>query len=481
MKVRNWLLLTTFLVMLAPFILTYFFVSYLTDWYEREEVSEYIHSSIRINELASEVKSNHRLFFHPRIAEEVLQRQVQQDEIIHLYSKDRQILYSIHETPLFKTKVPTSQLMKGLYETRETKSHFIYKEPVYEKAELIGYFEIKKERVKLKQQIDRSTLYTFFFFIGVVGLTMLITHFLVKRRIVRPLQVMVSEMKAIRDGEIPESCYKHNKKDEFLELIDGFYEMSTALQVAKVKEAETNAMKHRLIAAISHDLRTPLTSIKAYAEGMGDHLEKQEEYRRVIVHKANYMENLINDLLLYSRLEMDEFRLDFQKVDGEELAEMLVDGYEEVHNQKDIRFKVTMKVTPCEIYCDVDRLVQVMDNLVSNAIRYTPERKTVELIATTQESLLPKKMSYQEGYLYFLVRDEGIGIKEEEQKKIFTLFYQVDEARKKEQNKGAGLGLAISKNLVEKHGGLIGVHSSGSQGSIVYFALPMFVQKENHE
>lgn len=478
MKIRNWILTITFIAMLIPFLSTSLFMSFLANWYDREEVAEYIHSSIRMNTLASELNSNYRLYQHPKIAEEFLPNIVENDEVVHLYSKDRQPIYSIHEDPFPIKLVPNNFLMKGLYETKETSSSFTYKEPVFQNEELIGYFEIKKKRTELKKQVERTSLYTILFFIGSVVLTLLLTHFLVKKRIIKPLSLMVGQMKTVADGKFPTKRTKYKKEDEFVWLIDGFYEMSLALHDAKQKEEETQAMKQQLIASISHDLRTPLTSIKAYAEGLKDHEEKQEEYREVIVKKANYMEKLINDLLLYSSLEMDEFTLNCQMVDGEELSEMLVDGYEQVHKQQNLHLNVQMAVSPCAVYCDADRLIQVMDNLVSNAMRYTPAQKTVELVATNSKERLPDEIPFYEEYLYFLVKDEGKGIAEEEQEKIFTLFYQVDKARRKESNTGAGLGLAISKNLVEKHGGLIGVHSSQDKGTVVYFALPILSERK---
>ncbi len=477
MKIRNWVLLITFVAMLIPFISTSLFVSFLTNWYDREEVSEYIHASIRINALASEIKNNHRLFKHSKIAEEVLNKIVAEDEIVHLYSKDLLHINSIHEEPLFTRFIPAKILMKGLYETKETMTYFIHKEPVFQNDELIGFFEIKKRRAELQKQLGLTSLYTFLFFLGSAAVTLLLTYFLVKRRISRPLAMMVGEMKTIAGGNFKLQRTTHHKEDEFYQLINGFYEMSQALHVAKQKEEKTQAMKQQLIAAISHDLRTPLTAIKAYAEGMKDHEGKEEEYREVIVRKANYMEKLINDLLLYSRLEMDEFKLNRQIVDGEELAEMLVEGYEEVHKQRDLQLKVTISVNPCQVDGDVSRLAQVMDNLVSNAIRYTPKGKMVELIATNVVDHVPGEIEFDERYLYFFVKNEGDGIAEEEQEKIFTLFYQVDEARKKENNAGAGLGLAISKNLIDRHNGKIGVYSRLNEGSIVYFALPMLVKQ----
>ncbi|WP_368505338.1 sensor histidine kinase [Alkalihalophilus sp. As8PL] len=468
MKIRNWLLLLIFVVMLVPFVSTYFFISYINDWYEREQLSEYIHTSIRIHQLASTLKDNPRLYQYPSVGEDALADEIYDDEIVHIYSKDRQVLLNVNGQSLFSNRVPASELMKGLYETNETLSHFIYKEPVYYEGELMGYFEIKKERIELKQQIERSSFFTGFFIVMVLLMTLMITHILVKRRIVKPVTQLVGEMKAVGAGNFPTERKYNRANDEFRELLERFYTMSGELE-------EVQQLKQRLVATISHDLRTPLTSIKAYAEGLKDHPEKQDEYRDVIVRKANYMEKLVEDLLLYSRLEMNSLELNCQWVDGEELADVLVDGYEELCNKHDMVLETRIEVGPCQVYCDVDRLIQVMDNLVTNALRHTKSGKMIELITTTERDMLPADLPWQEGYLYFAIQDEGSGIAKQDLNKVFQLFYQADEARQKDSGKGAGLGLAISQQLIEKHEGFIGVTSTEGEGSCFYFALKKHV------
>lgn len=473
MKIRNWLLLTYLVVMLAPFLATAFFVFYLQEWYEEKEVSEYLHATIRINELSSLVKSDYRLYVQPWMAERVLKNKVEEGEQIHLYSKARLAIYRSDEEKLSNHSIPESKLMKNLYETKETLTHFIYKEPVFYQGELIGFFEIKKERTELKQQIQRTSAYAIGFLVCMMILTVLIVQFLVKRRILRPISVLLAKMKKVGDGDYVEQEPMYRGLDEISRLVDGFYEMKDALKKVDEKEAQMHVMRQRLIASISHDLRTPLTSIKAYAEGMKDHQDKQEDYRDIIVRKAHYMEKLINDLLLFSRLESNDFQLDCTSADAEELAELLLDGYEQMHKQRSIRFQACVEVAECEVDCDVDRLLQVMDNLVSNAIRYSKEGDLVELVATTNLERLHPGIPRLENYLYFIVKDTGVGIQDQEKEHIFSLFYQVDVARQKHRDTGAGLGLAISKNLVEKHGGFIGVESEYGKGSIFYFALPI--------
>ncbi|ADC50518.1 two-component sensor histidine kinase [Alkalihalophilus pseudofirmus OF4] len=464
MKIRNWLLLLLCIVMVVPFVSTYFFIGYINDWIEREQFQEYIDTSIRIHHLASTLKENPRLYQFPPVDEEALAGEIKEDEIVHIYSKDRQALLNINGQTLYTGAVPANQLMQGLYETEESLSHFTYKEPVYYEDEIIGYFEIKKERTELMKQIDRGSIYTVLFMISVLILTLLITHFLVRRRIVRPVTTLVKEMKHFGAGTFPKKKTDYGMNDEFSELLEGFYTMS-----GEIKEVQE--VKQKLIAAISHDLRTPLTSIKAYAEGLAHHPEKQEEYRDVIIRKANYMEKLVEDLLLYSRLEMNSLELNRQVVDGEEVAEMLVDGYAEVCHQNGIELITQIDIQPCDILCDVDRLVQVMDNLVMNAIRHTKTGKKIELTATTKRDLLPSDVPAEDDWIYFIVQDEGSGITKDDLTHVFKLFYQADSARSKDRGKGAGLGLAISKQLIELHGGVIGAASTLGVGSCFYFAL----------
>lgn len=479
MKIRNWLLFTYIIVMLVPFLATASFVVYLKHWYEEKEVSENLHVAIRINELSTFLKSDYRLYIQPWKAERALANIVHDDEQIQiqLYSKARLPIYRSDHEKLSHYAISPSRMMKNLYETRESLTHFIYKEPVYHNGELVGFFEIKKERTELKQQIQRTTAYAITFLVLMMILTLSLVHLLVKRRILRPISTLLLKMKKVGEGDYIVQEQTYRGLDEISKLLKGFYEMNDALRAANEKEVQMQVTRQRLIAAISHDLRTPLTSIKAYAEGMKDHIEKQEDYRDIIVRKAHYMEKLINDLLLFSRLESNDFQLHCTSVDAEELAELLLDGYEQLHEQRAIRFQACIDVDECEVICDVDRLLQVMDNLVSNAIRYSEEGDLVELIATTNPKRLYEGIPRVENHLYFLVKDTGIGIHDLEKEHIFSLFYQVDVARQKHRGTGAGLGLAISKNIVEKHDGFIGVDSEYGKGSTFYFALP----KKNRE
>ncbi|WP_100371748.1 sensor histidine kinase [Bacillus sp. FJAT-45037] len=470
MKIRNWLLFLIVAVMLVPFLSTYFFVSYINDWYDREQLSEYVHASIRIHHVASVLKDNPRLYQYPAVGADVFADEINDDETIYIYTLDRHVIINVNGQPLFQNRTPASQLMKGMYEMKETLSHYTYKEPVYYDGVLIGFFEIKKERSELKERIDQSSYYSIAFVVTMIFLTLITTHLLIKRRMIKPITQLVSEMKAVGAGKFPTERSKRRANDEIKELMDRFYTMSGELK-------EVQQVKQQLVATISHDLRTPLTSIKAYAQGLEDHPEKQEEYREVIIRKANYMEKLVEDLLLYSRLEMNSLDLHCQLVDGEELAEALVDGYDGIGAQREIYIKTMIDLDTCELFCDVDRLIQVMDNLVTNALRHTPKGKSIELVATTKRELLPEEIGWEDAYVYFMIQDEGIGIATEELERIFQLFYQVDEARHKVNGKGAGLGLAISQQLIEKHGGLIGVTSTINMGSCFYFALKKHKQE----
>jgi signal transduction histidine kinase len=164
-------------------------------------------------------------------------------------------------------------------------------------------------------------------------------------------------------------------------------------------------------------------------------------------------------------------------VDAEELAELLFDGYEEQWLMHQV--VVEVDIAPVELFADVDRLVQVVDNLVTNAIRYSPEGGEIKLFATNKVERLPPFVEQQTAkQLYVFVMDEGIGIPSGAQQRIFDSFYQVEQARSQTNGKGVGLGLAICRELVQKHGGEIHVYSTPLKGSTFYFTLPYRVDEE---
>ena len=217
-----------------------------------------------------------------------------------------------------------------------------------------------------------------------------------------------------------------------------------------------------MTADIAHDLRTPLTVIRGYAEALRDgDLPSSAATFETIYQEAEHLSYLIEDLRTLSLVDAGELTLNRQAVSPKDLLERTAAAHLPQAQQSGVTLHVDASVSLPSIHIDSDRLAQVLGNLVSNALRYTPERGQITLAARRQAD-----------GVQLTVQDTGVGIAPDDLPHIFDRFYRGDDAR--ETNEGeSGLGLAIAKSLVEAHGGTISVTSTLGEGSVFAVALPV--------
>lgn len=229
-------------------------------------------------------------------------------------------------------------------------------------------------------------------------------------------------------------------------------------------------MRKEFVANVSHELRTPLTSIKSYAEtlldGALDDKEASEKFLGVINSEADRMTRLVKDLLQLSRIENQQMQWFFEPISFVDLVKNAVEKMEleaAGKNQK-LEFYVIGEIPGIE--ADYGRIEQVVFNILTNAIKYTPEGGTVTVYAGRM---------YNE--IYLKVTDNGIGIPEDDLPRIFERFYRVDKARSREMG-GTGLGLSIAKEIVEAHSGTINITSEKDRGTEVTVRLPITQERQ---
>ncbi|WP_368502942.1 cell wall metabolism sensor histidine kinase WalK [Alkalihalophilus sp. As8PL] len=222
--------------------------------------------------------------------------------------------------------------------------------------------------------------------------------------------------------------------------------------------------RREFVANVSHELRTPLTTMKSYLEALEDGaLEDPELAPRFIGVTQNETERmirLVNDLLQLSKIDSHDYRLTMSWVDFGQFLHEVIDRFEMVAQGRNIHFTRHISGHPTYVEVDKDKLTQVIDNIISNAMKYSPEGGNV---TTT--------LLHQGHNVRVSISDEGMGIPRENQAKIFDRFYRVDKARARSIG-GTGLGLAIAKELVHAHGGEIWVSSEYGSGTTIYFTLP---------
>ncbi len=238
------------------------------------------------------------------------------------------------------------------------------------------------------------------------------------------------------------------------------YELSDTLNQAAKDLKRTDRMKTELIANISHDLRTPLTLITGYCEMMRDiEGENNPENMQVVLDETARLSSLVNDLIDLSKYESGTQKYEIESVDLDFLLIETVDRYRKLLVGKDYTF-VYESVGPTFVQCDKKRILQVIYNLVGNAINYAGEDKTVILRLTDGEN----------GRKRVEVIDHGAGIAKEDLPLIFDRYYKVDKVHSRAVT-GTGLGLSIVKNILEGHGAVYGVQSELGAGSVFYFEL----------
>jgi signal transduction histidine kinase len=250
------------------------------------------------------------------------------------------------------------------------------------------------------------------------------------------------------------------------------------VEQASIQAEEANRLKSDFLANTSHELRTPLNGIigflKLLLEGMADNPEEQREFIEEAYKSSIHLLNLINDILDIAKIEAGKMELDLTEIELDELLQNVDNLIHTQAEQKKLNFQIKSPatLTPVTLYGNYQRLLQVMLNLVGNAIKFTQEGGIV-----INAEINNKKIEFQSrefpGMVKISVADTGIGVSLEKQNKLFENFYQVDGSRTKSYG-GTGLGLAISQKLVEAMGGTISFYSMGDGlGSTVTFTVPL--------
>jgi len=228
--------------------------------------------------------------------------------------------------------------------------------------------------------------------------------------------------------------------------------------------------RREFVANVSHELRTPLTTIKSYLEALEDGaLEEPQlagKFVNVTRNETERMIRLVTDLLQLSRLDSKQAIIGREITDVAEMLEEVADRFAFQLEQRDIAIDVHVEPAVKEIMLDRDRIDQVLDNLVSNAIKYTPDGGHISLNARRPDAKL----------LEISVQDTGIGIPKKDLTRIFERFYRVDKARSRNMG-GTGLGLSIAREIVRAHGGTIQLESEFGQGTKVTFTLPYTMEE----
>jgi signal transduction histidine kinase len=253
-------------------------------------------------------------------------------------------------------------------------------------------------------------------------------------------------------------------RDELGALAAAFNGMAEQLQAAAERQREAEGARRYLVAAVSHDLRTPLASIRAMVEAINDGVVADEatigRYMQTIGGEVDRLSRLINDLFELSQIDAGALTLRLESGSLHDLISDTLRSFGAQAAQRGVHLAGSVHAALPPVRMDGARVQRVLDNLVGNALRHTPAGGTVEIRAEQEV-----------GAVRVTVHDSGSGVAAPELSRVFEPFYRGDETRSRAA--GAGLGLTIARGIVELHGGTIGVSSAPGQGASFHFTLPL--------
>ena len=299
-----------------------------------------------------------------------------------------------------------------------------------------------------------------------------LTQFVFKS-IITPIDILVYGVNQICDGNL---AYRidYDKKDEFAQICTDFNDMAHRLSDMVDARQKDELSRRELIAGISHDLRTPLTSIKAYVEGIEKGVastpEVKKRYFETIKSKTSDLEYIINQLFLFSKLDVGEFPLYMEEIDiGQEIKD-LVNILRSEYAQKGLSINLNRKPQNVFVKIDVMQFHNVIQNILENSAKYKKEEYVVTEIVCMEDAT----------NVIIKLTDNGPGVPNEAIDKLFDLFYRNDASRKNPSN-GSGIGLATAKKIISMMNGEIRAENAINGGLAIIITLPKEKRGENFE
>ncbi len=246
----------------------------------------------------------------------------------------------------------------------------------------------------------------------------------------------------------------------------GFISGLVAVLHDVTEQEKTEQERRDFVSNVSHELRTPLTSMRSYIEaleeGAWQDSELAPQFLKVTLEETDRMIRMINDLLNLSKMDSGNAQLQLEFVNFNNLVNFILDRFDMMVTSQEKHYKIKREFTKRDLWVEVDtdRMIQVIDNIMNNAIKYSPDGGIVTV-----------RLAETHNHILLSISDQGMGIPKKDLHKVFDRFYRVDKARARKQG-GTGLGLAISREVVKAHHGSIWVESREHYGSTFYISLP---------
>lgn len=294
------------------------------------------------------------------------------------------------------------------------------------------------------------------------------------REVFNPVAQLSIALQKVAEGDLD---YKldtdsHHSHGEALAMYKNYEDMRLRLKESQLEKEEHERLNRELISNISHDLKTPITSVKGYVEGIMDGVadtpEKMDRYIRTIYNKANDMDKLINELTVYSGIDSNKIPYSFHRIN---VDDYFGDCIEEVGldlESRNIILNYSNIVDPgTQVIADPEQMKRVINNIISNSVKYLDKPQGIIDIRILDEI----------DSIRVEIEDNGKGISPKDLPRIFERFYRTDTSRNSSQG-GSGIGLSIVKKIIEDHGGYIWATSKENEGTCIHFVLRKYIEEE---
>ena len=294
------------------------------------------------------------------------------------------------------------------------------------------------------------------------------------RSILTPIETLKKATRNIRDGNLDFEV-EIGDDDEIGELCADFEEMRIRLKESTEEKVVFDSQNKELISNISHDLKTPITAVKGYVEGLLDGVadtpEKQKKYLRTIYNKANDMDRLINELTFYSKIDTNRIPYTFNKINVKEYFDDCFEDIGMEMSQQQISLSYDNKVAPdVMVIADAEQIKRVINNIVGNSVKYMDKPDKSIAIRVTDVG----------DFVQVEIEDNGRGIAAKDLPYIFDRFYRTDTSRNSSKG-GSGIGLSIVHKVMEDHGGKVWATSREGEGTTMYFVLRKYQEVPANE
>ncbi len=369
--------------------------------------------------------------------------------------------------------ISDSSLKEALYQDNKMLTftrHLSFQYPDGEEGNIYIVTHLNKNVISMRKLFVLLT--------NIIVIILIVSVAVITINLYRSIAIPIAQIKKaaqnIKDGNL-DFEFKVNAVSEFQELANDFNEMKNRLKIQAEEKVKYDSESKELISNISHDLKTPITAVKGYVEGIidgvADSPEKMEKYIKTIYNKANEMDRLINELTFYSKIDTNRIPYTFTKLNVANYFGDCIDeiGFDLESKNMELAF-FDYSPVGTQIIADAEQLKRVINNIVGNSIKYLDKPKGYINIRIKDEG----------DFIQVEIEDNGKGIGESELPYIFDRFYRTDASRNSAKG-GSGIGLSIVKKIIEDHGGEIWATSKELTGTVMYFKLRKYQEVQMYE